>query len=135
MNVFSLSSDGLTVGKATSILNNKQIWSLFETGGNVLVGENNSSYIYKDGELHQVSNAPGGIVPKRMKLRDGSEILVQGTFTHLYLYEESGDGLVFRNVVNGFLRPAKNLEIDFLGNIWIEHMYRNGTLANFRGIM
>ena len=125
LNVFSLSSDDLTVGKATSILNNKQIWSLFETGGNVLVGENNSSYIYKDGELHQVSNAPGGIVPKRMKLRDGSEILVQGTFTHLYLYEESGDGLVFRNVVNGFLRPAKNLEIDFLGNIWIEHMYRN----------
>lgn len=124
LDLFELNPDNLCLSHKSSLIPNKQIWSLYETDGEVLIGENNSSYILKDAHMELFANAPGGIVPKKLRLQDGRDVLVQGTFTHLYVYEEKEDGLKFRNVVKGFLRPAKNLEIDFLGNVWIEHMYQ-----------
>lgn len=125
LTIFDLDSERMTLSRKATYFPDQQIWSLYERDGCVFVGENGNSYIYKDDRVSRVSNAPGGVTPCPLNLRDGRDVLVQGSFTLLYLYENKGGEWRFRNTVKGFMRPARRLEVDYLGNIWVEHMYRD----------
>lgn len=121
---FRMDNKSLRLRKTNDYFNDTPIWSLHEEGGEVFVGENGNSYIFRNGVLDHLSNAPGGTVPKQLTLRDGTRVLIQGSFTSLYVYTEDNGQWHFSHTVEGFLRPTKNLEVDYLGNIWIEHMYQ-----------
>lgn len=121
---FKLDYESLALKKNGSWFQDTQLWSLYEKDGQIFVGENGSSYIFSDGSFHYLSNAPGGVTPKTIVLRDGSEMLIQGSFTLLYVYVRENGKWRLSHTVDGFMHPVKNLEVDYLGNIWIEHMYR-----------
>lgn len=123
--VFSLDSERMILNRKSTYFPDQQIWSLYEKDGCVFIGENGNSYIFEGDKVSRISNAPGGVVPCPLTLRDGSDVLLQGSFTMLYLYENRDGEWRFRNTVRGFMRPAKKIEVDYLGNIWVEHMYRD----------
>ena len=54
-------------------------------------------------------------------LLKGQEYLIQSTYTSLVIYKKSGKNWVYSHQVDGFLEPARYLETDHLGNIWIGH--------------
>lgn len=101
-----------------------QVWSISETMGQIIVGDNENTYRLEKNNLEILSLAPGGTEPKLIAGNDGQWYMVQGSFTFLYIYELDGNGKWrFRNTVDGFLRPVRKMEIDHLGNVWLEHMY------------
>jgi len=51
----------------------------------------------------------------------GEEYLLQSTYTNLVIYKKSGIKWVYSHQVEGFLEPARFIEVDHLGNIWIAH--------------
>ncbi|MGN1210979.1 MAG: hypothetical protein ACI4TM_04790 [Candidatus Cryptobacteroides sp.] len=116
--------ENLGLEKVGSYFQDSPLWSLYEQDGQVFIGENSSSYIFSDGVMQRLSDAPGGAKPKAIRMRDGSEMLIQGSFTSLYVYKRENGRWRFSHTVEGFMRPVKNLEVDYLGNIWIEHMYQ-----------
>lgn len=102
-----------------------QVWSISEVMGQIIVGDEKNTYRLDHGGGYTVlSDAPGGTEPRLVPGDDGRMYMIQGSFTSLYVYEQDGDGKWrFRNTVNGFLRPVNRIEVDHLGNLWLEHMY------------
>lgn len=121
---FKIDETSLNLQKVDDNFRDQQIWSLYETDDQVIVGENSSVYVFDGNRLEKLSDAPGGITPRPFMLKNGQQVLIQGSFTQLYVYEKKNGKWLFSHTVDGFIRPVKNLETDYLGNIWIEHMYR-----------
>lgn len=102
----------------------KQVWSLSERDRQIFVGENGQSFLVQGDRISALSSAPGGTAPVPVWTSEGQELLLQGSFASLYVYEKDASGnWRERNPVEGFLRPVKHLEVDYLGNVWLEHMY------------
>ncbi|MDE5731478.1 MAG: hypothetical protein K2H95_00350, partial [Bacteroidales bacterium] len=120
---FHINSDNLDLKIKGRHFQDSQIWSLYESEGEVIVGENGSTYIMSEDGTEKLSDAPGGATPREFVLRDGKQVLIQGSFTLLYVYGKENGKWRLSHSVEGFMRPVKNLETDYLGNIWIEHMY------------
>lgn len=118
----------------------KQVWSISVQDHQVFVGENGRSFLIRGDAISALSGAPGGTVPKPVRTQDGKELLLQGSFAPLYVYERDRNGSWReRNPVEGFLRPVKNLEVDYLGNVWLEHMYEGlykvNLASDFRSVV
>lgn len=101
-----------------------QVYSISEVMGQIIVGDEKNTYRLCNDKCTMLSNAPGGTDPRLIYGNDGKLYMIQGSFTHLYVYAMDQEGKwKFRNTINGFLRPIHRLEIDHLGNLWLEHTY------------
>ncbi len=120
---FSIDEGRMQIKKLADYFPNSQLWSLDKHDSQVFIGENANEYCFRDGRLQSLSSAPGGSALKEFTLQDGSSMLIQGSFTFLYCYKKEAGEWRFSHTVNGFMRPVKQLEVDYLGNIWAEHMY------------
>lgn len=120
---FEMDEQSLRTRKVAGYFPNSQLWSLHAEDGNIFVGENGGAYLVDRGRMRWLSSAPGGTAPRILRLRNGAEVLVQGSFTFLYVYERERDTWRLSHQVEGFMRPVRHLEVDYLGNIWLEHMY------------
>ena len=121
LSCFTLDSETLDIRKVSNYFPNSQMWSLYEQDGQIFIGENGGEYVFSDGKMRHLSYAPGGTVPKLLTLRNGRETLIQGSFTSLYVYEKKDGQWAFSHTVDGFMRPIRHIEVDYLGNIWLEH--------------
>jgi len=54
-------------------------------------------------------------------LYKGIEYLIQSTYTSLLIYKKSGKKWVYSHQIGNFLEPARFIETDHLGNIWLGH--------------
>jgi len=97
-----------------------QVWQLKFIDGTLFCGHTSGTYIIGYNTFKQISNVRGGYMLQQIIIK-GMEYLIQSTYTSLVIYKKSGDTWVYSHQVEGFLEPARFIEADHLGNIWIGH--------------
>jgi len=97
-----------------------QVWQLKVIDGTLFCGHTNGTYIIEHNSLKQISTVSGGYMLQKI-LHKGVEYLIQSTYTSLVIYKKSGRSWTYSHQVEGFLEPARFIETDHLGNIWIGH--------------
>ena len=103
-------------------LNNSQgqVWQLKDVDGTLFCGHNNGTYIIENNALKPITNVSGGYMLQKMLFK-GNEYLIQSTYTSLLIYKKSGRNWVYSHQVGNFIEPARFIETDHLGNIWLGH--------------
>ncbi|MFZ4545980.1 MAG: triple tyrosine motif-containing protein [Bacteroidales bacterium] len=99
-----------------------QVWQLKIIDDNLFCGRNGTFKI-EGKTLYPVSSVNGGYMLQKI-LHNNIEYLIQSTFTSLVIYKKQGKTWVFSHLVKGFLEPARFMEVDPLGNIWIGHLVK-----------
>lgn len=100
-----------------------QVWDISSFDGQLLIGNNDATFSIKDGNLKRLSPVQGGMCMARGVIH-GQEVLVQGTYTQLCVYQRRGREWVFMHTVDGFVNPIRYLEIDYTGRIWASHLHQ-----------
>lgn len=99
-----------------------QIWDLQVIGDELLIGHNQGSMSIKDGKVNWISDETGAF--NFIQDPYNSNLVLQSTYNSLMVYEKTGDGLQFRNRINGFADLIRYIEFDHMGNLWASHMHR-----------
>jgi len=97
-----------------------QVWQLKDIDGTLFCGHTNGTFIIGNNSFKQISNVSGGYMLQKILLK-GKEYLIQSTYTSLVVYKKSGNTWEYSHEIEGFLEPARFIETDHLGNIWIGH--------------
>jgi DNA-binding CsgD family transcriptional regulator len=97
-----------------------QVWQLKVIDGTLFCGHTNGTYIIENNNLKQISNVNGGFMLQKVNIK-GTDYLLQSTYSSLVVYKHSGKSWVYSQQVDGFLEPARFIEGDHLGNLWIGH--------------
>lgn len=100
-----------------------QVWFLKEFDGNLYSGLNDGTYLIENKELERVSDIHGGYNLKPYP-GNSQDILLQSTYSNLVVYQQ--DEGIWREAytMSGFQTPARFLEFDHIGNIWLGHTIR-----------
>lgn len=106
----------------TGFINNSQgqVWQLKVIDGTLFCGHTNGTYIIENNTLKQISNVNGGFMLQKVNFK-GTEYLLQSTYSSLVVYKHSGKSWIYSQQIDGFLEPARFIEADHLGNLWIGH--------------
>lgn len=97
-----------------------QVWQLKVIDNTLFCGHNNGTYVIENKQLRLITKSSGGYMIQKLMHR-GKEYLVQSTYTQLLIYKKEGEKWVYMHAVENFLEPARFLETDHLGNIWLGH--------------
>lgn len=100
-----------------------QVWDISVFDNQHFIGNNDATYSINNGKLSRISPVQGGMCISRGVIH-GKEVLVQGTYTQLCVYEKKDGAWVFSTVVDGFVNPVRYLEIDYTGRIWASHLHK-----------
>ncbi len=97
-----------------------QVWFIKEIDGELYCGLNEGTFLIRNNKLIRVSDISGGYNLKKFSgIYD--DYLIQSTYYPLVIYE-MGDGVWRKShILTGFEGPARFLEVDHLGNIWLGH--------------
>lgn len=100
-----------------------QVWFLKVFDGHLYGGLNDGTFLVEDKELVRVSAVHGGYTLKPYP-ENNRKLLLQSTYSNLVAYQK--DDEIWREAYNmeGFQTPARFLEFDHLGNIWVGHTIR-----------
>jgi DNA-binding CsgD family transcriptional regulator len=99
-----------------------QIWDCQVIGEQLFVSHNGGSYLVKGSGAQKIANFSGGVSINRDT--KNPDLLIQGTYTNLMVFQETGKTIKFRNSIEGFSDLTRFVEIDHKGNIWASHMYQ-----------
>lgn len=97
-----------------------QVWFISRFDGNLYCGLNDGTYLIKNNKLFQVSSVSGGYNLINVT-NNGKEILLQSTYNELVVYEKNDDIWQQSHTISGFGAPARFLEVDHTGKIWLGH--------------
>ncbi len=97
-----------------------QVWFLKEFNGLLYTGLNDGTYVIKDKKLIKVGSTHGGYNLKRYP-GDHQDVLLQSTYSDLVVYKQQDNIWRQAYTLSGFSTPARYLEFDHLGNIWLGH--------------
>lgn len=100
-----------------------QVWSVNSFDNQEICGNNEETFKIAPNDTKIISPVRGGICIKR-GLIHGKEVLVQGTYTQLCIYEKVKDKWTFSHALDGFLNPIRYIEIDYTGTIWASHLHQ-----------
>lgn len=100
-----------------------QVWDIRNIDGELLCGHTNGTFRMSQSGFDRVSAVSGGYNLRKIQ-SGGQEYLIQSTYTSLVIYKKIGGQWVFSHQVEGFIEPARFLETDHLGNIWIGHLVK-----------
>lgn len=99
-----------------------QVWFLKVFDGNLYGGLNDGTYLIENKELERVSAIHGGY---NLKPYPGNQdVLLQSTYSNLVVYQQQDGVWRESHSMDGFQTPARLLEFDHLGNIWLGHTIR-----------
>ncbi|MDP4278911.1 MAG: triple tyrosine motif-containing protein, partial [Bacteroidota bacterium] len=99
-----------------------QVWQLNQFDSQLFCGNNEQTYDVTTG-ARILSPVKGGMCICKGFIH-GKEVLVQGTYTQLCIYEKKDGRWTFSHVVDKFLNPVRYLEIDYTGTIWASHLHQ-----------
>lgn len=99
-----------------------QIWNCQAIGDQLFVNHNGGSYLVKGASAQKIADFSGGVSITRDP--KNPDLLIQGTYTNLMVFRETGNIIKFRNSIEGFRDLTRFVEIDHRGNIWASHMYQ-----------
>jgi len=100
-----------------------QVWDIHSFDTQQICGNNEETFDISTKGTTILSNVKGGICIKKGIIH-GKEVLIQGTYTHLCVYEKVKGIWKFSHVLDGFLNPIRYLEIDYTGTIWASHLHQ-----------
>jgi len=100
-----------------------QVWSLNHFGKQQFCGNNDQTYDVSSGKSLLMSPVKGGMCMKEGVIH-GKDVLVQGTYTKLCIYEKKKGMWVFSHTLDGFVNPIRYIEIDYTGTIWASHSHQ-----------
>ena len=103
-------------------LNNSQgqVWQLKVIDGVLFCGHTNGTYIIEGKSFKRISEVSGGYMLQKIIFKN-QEYLLQSTYSNLVVYRKKGASWEYHQLVDGFIEPARFIEADHLGNIWIGH--------------
>ncbi|MCG8374784.1 MAG: hypothetical protein MI700_14670 [Balneolales bacterium] len=99
------------------------VWLLTQFDGHLYGGLNDGTYLITNKTLERVSNISGGYTLKSYP-HNSKDVLVQSTYTDVVVYQKSDSIWKESHVLSGFRAPARFMEFDHLGNIWLGHTVR-----------
>jgi hypothetical protein len=97
-----------------------QVWELKMINGTLFCGHTTGTFIVEGKALKQISAVSGGYSIKRL-WHNGTEHLIQSTYSPLVIYNHGDKEWKYGQLVEGYLEPSRFLEADHLGNVWISH--------------
>jgi len=97
-----------------------QVWEIKEIDGVLLCGHTNGTYIIRNNKLELISSVNGGFMLQKLSNK-GTDYLIQSTYSSLVIYKKNGNTWEYSHQIEGFMEPARFIETDHLGNIWIAH--------------
>ena len=100
-----------------------QVWSINGFDNQQICGNNENTYDVSQKGTISLSPIKGGICIKKGSIH-GKEVLVQGTYTQLCIYEKVNGEWKFSHVVENFVNPIRYIEIDYTGTIWASHLHQ-----------
>lgn len=100
-----------------------QVWTLDKIDDQLFCGNNEQTFEISKAGVQTISPVKGGMCIKRGIIH-GKEVLVQGTYTQLCIYEKLAGKWKFSHVVGNFLNPIRYIEIDYTGTIWASHLHQ-----------
>ena len=100
-----------------------QVWSVNQFDNQQLCGNNEATYDVSGKGINILSSVKGGICIRRGMIH-GREVLVQGTYTQLCIYEKVNGVWKFSHTVDDFVNPIRYIEIDYTGTIWASHLHQ-----------
>lgn len=100
-----------------------QVWFLKEFNGVLYGGLNDGTYLIENKVLERVSSIHGGYTLKPHP-DSNLDMLVQSTYSNLVVYQQEGGVWKEAYTMSGFQSPARFLEFDHIGNIWLGHTIR-----------
>lgn len=97
-----------------------QVWFLEEFDGFLYGGLNDGTYVIRDKKLQKVSSVFGGynLTPYS---KNNHDVLLQSTYSDLVVFEKENEIWEQSYTLRGFSTPARFLEFDHIGNIWLGH--------------
>ena len=119
-----LSQDKKSIRNVQLVPNIKgQVWSVNRFDDQLICGNNEETYDVSKSGTSILSNVKGGICI-REGIIHGKEVLVQGTYTQLCIYEKVNGKWKFSHNVENFVNPIRYIEIDYTGTIWASHLHQ-----------
>lgn len=100
-----------------------QVWFIEEIDGLLYAGLNDGTFVIEDKTLTKVGYENGGYNLKPYP-EDTRNILLQSTYNNLVVYQKNETVWKQSHTLSGFQSPARFLEFDHLGNIWLGHSVR-----------
>jgi DNA-binding CsgD family transcriptional regulator len=97
-----------------------QVWFIKEYDGFLYAGLNDGTYLLRNKSLHKISDIHGGYNLKSYP-KNSQDVLLQSTYSDLVVYEKVEKTWKYDYTLTGFQTPARFLEFDHLGNIWLGH--------------
>lgn len=100
-----------------------QVWTVNNFDHQQICGNNEQTFEVSDHGIIPISSIKGGICIKKGSIH-GVEVLVQGTYTQLCIYERKNARWVFSHSLSDFLNPIRYVEVDYTGTIWASHLHQ-----------
>jgi len=100
-----------------------QVWSINQFDNQQLCGNNEETFDITKSGTSILSPVKGGICIKRGFIH-GKEVLVQGTYTQICIYEKVKGSWKFSHAIENFINPIRYIEIDYTGTIWASHLHQ-----------
>jgi ligand-binding sensor domain-containing protein len=106
-----------------------QVWDLFVSNDNLLIGHNEGTFVYKNGSLKKISNIGGGWKMRSYKIFDKNYI-VQSNYTGVAVFDSKN---LTKGAwkVEGLSEPCNDFQFDFQGNLWLSHYNKGIYRARF----
>ncbi len=99
-----------------------QIWDLSILDDQLFIGAHNGSYIQQGTTAIPISDLKGGW--NFNSIPENKNLILQGTYSGLVIYQKSDKGWKIRNKIAGFDETAREVHFDGKYNIWISHGYK-----------
>ncbi|MND52180.1 bacterial transduction protein [compost metagenome] len=100
-----------------------QVWDLSLIDDQLISGTNEGSYLVNNSTIRKISDINGGWVIK--KVVDHPDYLMQGTYLGVAIYKKDERGnWMFSHLLKNFNEPARYIEQDEKGMLWIAHAYK-----------
>lgn len=117
---FDMTADGKFVNKQFVENTQGQTWFLKVIDGKLYCGLNEGTFVIEQDKLIEVSDINGGYNLEHVDVNNTSYLL-QSTYSELVVYKNQTDLWKMTNTLDGFLAPARFLQVDHLGNILLGH--------------
>lgn len=97
-----------------------QVWFIQEVDGELYCGLNEGTFVIQNRRLISVSQVSGGYNLKRIP-GPREDFHIQSTYYPLVVYRKDRGLWREHHVLEGFEGPARFLEVDHLGSVWLGH--------------
>ncbi len=96
-----------------------QVWHLTVIDDILFCGHNSGTYVVDNGSVEKTSNIQGAWGVKKIT----KDLLLQGNYDGLYIFEKENNGWQFRNKIEGFNRSSRFFELHN-DIIFVNHEYK-----------